>query len=186
MPRRKPFPKREYIHVCNRGFNKQQLFFIEADYNYFLKLLFKHLKRYNGVELIEYCILPNHFHFIFLNKRYWFSISNLLAKVLAWYSKYFEWHCGKEKWKKLLEGPFIANVLDSEKYLDWCVFYVRHNAVKHWLVEDMKDRKYSSFQKVQNTERENNPKLVKIRFGQYKKWQIENEYMKQEDKEEEN
>jgi len=178
MPRRKPFKAWSYLHVYNRGFHKQQLFFDKDDYEYFRNLFTKHLKKYTSISLIEHCLLPNHFHFVFLNKRYWFDVSNLIGKVLAGYSKYFERHCWKEKWMKLLEGPYKVKFLNNESYLNKCKFYVRYNAIKHGLVEDMKNWSYSSFKHKEVEKSKQSLKLIIKHFSQELEEDFEYEWEK--------
>ena len=51
-----------YYHVFNRGNNKRQVFFSEANYNYFLKLYDQYLGSY--VSTLAYSLMPNHFHLL--------------------------------------------------------------------------------------------------------------------------
>jgi len=166
MPRRNPFESGTFYHAYNRGLNKTILFFYPEDYEYFIKLLFKLLKWYKWLELIEFCLLPNHFHLIFFNKRFWFDISRLIGRLCASYSKYIEYKYGKSKWVIIFEWRFKSKLLKDESYLNNCKFYVRHNAVKHWLVENMKDRKYSSHKESKTQEKSDHNKLIIKNFCQ--------------------
>lgn len=53
-----------YYHVYNRGFNKQKLFFNETDYKRFYKTVQRYLVDYSNIEIVAFCFLPNHFHFL--------------------------------------------------------------------------------------------------------------------------
>jgi putative transposase len=46
-------------HVFNRGNNKENIFFEEENYRYFLELLKKHLLPI--ADIYAYCLLKNHF-----------------------------------------------------------------------------------------------------------------------------
>lgn len=52
-----------YFHVLNRGNQKQTLFYKRDNYLFFLRKL----KKYAGlhqIDVIAYCLMPNHFHLI--------------------------------------------------------------------------------------------------------------------------
>ncbi len=51
-----------YYHFFNRGNNKENIFFSEDNYIYFLKLMEKYLVPI--ADIYCYCLLPNHFHFL--------------------------------------------------------------------------------------------------------------------------
>ena len=51
-----------YYHIFNRGANRQNIFFLPKNYDYFLKLLKEFLGEY--VYFLAYALMPNHFHLI--------------------------------------------------------------------------------------------------------------------------
>ncbi|MFW5756391.1 MAG: transposase, partial [Tangfeifania sp.] len=51
-----------YYHIFNRGTNRQNIFFLSRNYDYFLKLLKDFLSEY--VHFLAYSLMPNHFHLI--------------------------------------------------------------------------------------------------------------------------
>ena len=72
------FTENTYYHVYNRGVEKRVIFLDEQDYTVFLGLLKKYLvgENYNKanrhkpvtigseVQLLAYCLMPNHFHLL--------------------------------------------------------------------------------------------------------------------------
>ncbi|HEY6437113.1 MAG TPA: hypothetical protein VIY47_11035 [Ignavibacteriaceae bacterium] len=56
-----------FYHIYNRGNNKENIFFEEKNYQYFLKLFDKYLSPY--VDVYAYCLMPNHFHFLICVKE---------------------------------------------------------------------------------------------------------------------
>ena len=57
------FQKDKIYHFFNRGNNKENIFIEEENYQYFLGLYHKYLAEF--VDVYSYCLLPNHFHFVF-------------------------------------------------------------------------------------------------------------------------
>lgn len=51
-----------YYHIFNRGINHQNIFYKERNYPYFLDLVKRHLTEY--IDILAYCLLPNHFHMV--------------------------------------------------------------------------------------------------------------------------
>jgi putative transposase len=56
------FERGEFYHVYNRGNNKQVIFFEEKNYMFFLKKVNDQLLPF--CDIIAYCLMPNHFHFL--------------------------------------------------------------------------------------------------------------------------
>lgn len=91
-----------YYHAYNRGLNKQPIFLDEHDYTVFLGLL----KRYLGtqpeiksnrqphpsyrdhVELLAFCLMPNHFH-LFMYQTDPEGMKQLLKSLSVSYNMYF-------------------------------------------------------------------------------------------------
>ena len=51
-------------HVYNMGNNSQQIFFSKENYLFFLQKVKKEIKPY--CEILAYCLMPNHFHFMIM------------------------------------------------------------------------------------------------------------------------
>ena len=49
-------------HVYNRGNNKRQIFFSRENYLYFLRTVHKTIASCS--DIFEWCLMPNHFHFL--------------------------------------------------------------------------------------------------------------------------
>jgi REP element-mobilizing transposase RayT len=149
MPRREEFEENQYYHVYNRWLNKQKLFFCWKDFERFLRYITQQQEIYKDkVSIISYSVLPNHFHFVILNKETGFALSEFIWKITSSYGKYI-WAKYWMQWNwKLFESRFKAKLLDSEEYLNQCVHYVEFNAIKHWVVDDINKRPFTSFDKT--------------------------------------
>jgi len=63
MPRREtPFLPDPYYHFCNRGNNRQAVFFERDNYLYFLKGIEKYLGGH--VDVLVYGLMPTHYHIL--------------------------------------------------------------------------------------------------------------------------
>ncbi len=49
-------------HIYNRGNNQQTIFFSQENYFYFLRKCHRYLRPY--ADILAWCLMPNHFHFL--------------------------------------------------------------------------------------------------------------------------
>lgn len=125
MPRRDPFLKNQYYHIYNRWLKKSKLFFAFRDFQRFLFYIWEQMEKYkDSIWIIAYCVLPNHFHFVILNKQEWLNLSKFISKITSSYAKYIWAKYGLQWWKKLFESRFKAKLIDDKEYLDQCIHYV--------------------------------------------------------------
>jgi len=144
----------QYYHVYNRGSNRQDIFIEPIDYFYFLGLLKRHLSakkdkntqgnrlysNYNDeVELVVFCLMPNHFHLLFYLKDE-AGIVHLMRAVMTAYTMYFN-----KKYKrsgKLCESAFLASLINNESYLWHVSRYIHLNPTD--INQNFRTYKYSS------------------------------------------
>jgi len=92
------------------------------------KLSFQFLSMPKIVDIIYYCLNPNHYHCI-LKQLSENGISKFMHKLDTGYTKYFNY-----KYKRsgsLFQGPFKAIHIDFNEYLLWLSGYVNGNAEIH-------------------------------------------------------
>lgn len=58
-----PFIKGCYYHIYNRGIDGMDIFYKPANYIYLLKKIKTSFHKY-GVDIIAYCLMPNHYYFL--------------------------------------------------------------------------------------------------------------------------
>ena len=143
-----------YYHIFNRWFEKQNIFFSHSDYYRFYKTILRYAKeQFPKIDLVSYCFLPNHFHFILISKAEdEFYISNFMRKIQQSYSQYYKAKHSVWKWP-VFEWRFKVNPIQDEQYLEQCFVYVNFNAVKHWLVDDIKNWDYTSFHMLDDSKK---------------------------------
>jgi REP element-mobilizing transposase RayT len=75
----------KFFHVYNRGVNKNIIFFNERNFCYFRQRMLK-ANSLSSIEIIAYCLMPNHFHFI-IRQLEPFGISGFMRNVCDGYAK---------------------------------------------------------------------------------------------------
>lgn len=103
----------------------------EAKLDDFLKLGFR--KREPVVEIIAYCLNPNHYHFI-LKQVADKGIENFMHKIGISYTKYF--NKKNKRSGALFQGKFKATHIDSNEYLLYLSTYVNKNNFIHGYSKD--------------------------------------------------
>ncbi|MFT5387876.1 MAG: putative transposase [Candidatus Omnitrophota bacterium] len=131
MPRRRRIiiPGKAH-HITQRGNNRKVVFEEEADYKNYCFWINKYAKVY-GVEILAYCLMSNHVHFIIKPKDAC-GVSRLFNTVHMRYTQYVNY---KNKTNgHLWQGRFFSCVMD-DKHTITCVRYVDRNPVRAGMVQ---------------------------------------------------
>ena len=159
MPRRQVILQTgNYYHVYNRGNDRQLIFFERENYIYFLRLLRHHLIT-NGVDIIAYCLMPNHYHLlVYLTTERFSKLmqSFTLSYVKAINKRY-------DKVGSLFQGRFQAIHVDREEYLLHLTRYIHLNPVCANIVKKAEDWEFSSYQEYIDLRHGNLPKIDGVR-----------------------
>ena len=139
MPRRARITMIGYPHhITQRGNYKQVVFKNARDYERYLSWMQVYSKD-NGLEILAYCLMPNHVHFICVPcDEKALSIAFKLSHMR--YSSYF--NTKSKRVGHLWQGRFYSCVLD-ENHLYAAVRYVENNPVVDNLVEKPEDWQWS-------------------------------------------
>lgn len=141
MPKRnsvKTYGVDQYYHVYNRGVNKQDIFLEPEDRFFFLSLLKRHLsdepetdshrrpaaKFDDEIELVAFCLMPNHFHMLFYLKDPQ-GLVHLMRSTMTSYTMYFN-----KKYLRtggLYESVFLASRITNDAYLWHISRYIHLN-----------------------------------------------------------
>ena len=143
-----------YYHVYNRGNNKKLIFKDDEDYRVFLNLLKRYLgtevahdnrnreyPNYHGeIEMLSYCLMPNHYHLLFLTKEDPTILTKVMSSATTAYVRHFN-----KKWNKvgrLFGKQYRAVPITEEAQLLHITRYIHLNSVD--LDVDYKKYEYSS------------------------------------------
>ncbi len=148
------FQLNQLYHIYNRGNNKQSIFFSDANYIFFLEKVRKHIMPF--CDIINYCLMPNHFHFLIYSsektlqtKMIGLQERNILSEgfknLLSSYAQAIN------KQNKTTGSLFQQNTKakclkdGSDNYAPVCFHYIHQNPWKASMVNKMEDWKFSSF-----------------------------------------
>ena len=152
MPSRntvKQYLENGLYHIYNRGVEKRDIFLDDQDYNVFLHLLkfylspiksekhpLSELTGFNPVrvrplanlgeevELLCYCLMPNHFHLLIKQKTQ-DGMKKLLRRLLTTYSMYFNRRY--DRVGHLFQGIYKAALIANDSYLLHLSRYIHLN-----------------------------------------------------------
>lgn len=126
-------------HITQRGNRQQKVFFVDSDYHEYLNLLRIHSNKSN-LEILSYCLMPNHVHLIVIPKQ----AESLASAIGETHRKYTRIINFRENWRGYLwQGRFNSYVLD-EGYLLTATRYILLNPVRAGMVRNAWDYQWSS------------------------------------------
>ena len=143
---------KEYVeggiyHIYNRGIDKRDVFTDSGDYKYFLHLLKVYLqdpkktKRtvllddkhlyirrnfFGKIDLLCYCLMPNHFHFI-IRQREASDITEFMKCLMTSYSMYF--NIKHKRTGTLFQGRYKAVLVKDDNYILHLSRYIHMNPI---------------------------------------------------------
>ena len=136
-----------FYHIYNRGNNKQRIFLNRENYLFFLRKVRTHFL--NHVDVLAYCLMPNHFHFLVFTKHNFDStgFSNDLKIMLRSYTRAI--NIQEIRTGSLFQQNTKIKNLETDDSTDYsfiCFHYIHQNPVRGGLADNMEDYEMSSFQ----------------------------------------
>lgn len=149
------FEEGNLYHIYNRVNNKQLIFFKPENYLFFLKKIRKYVLP--DCQILAYCLMPNHFHFLIYSTDRTVStkliggkeknvLSEGIKNLLSSYTQAINKQNNKtgSLFQQNTKAKLISKANDS--FHDWvCLHYIHQNPMKAGLVRKMEDWEYSSF-----------------------------------------
>lgn len=185
----------EHYHIYNRAVNKQVIFHEVSDYarflflilyfqspasfpkigravgNYVKRLAFdivneKEVIRHRTVELVAFCIMPNHFHLIVKEKEEG-GIAAYMHRVMTAYAKYYCAKYGKSG--HVFQGTYKAILIVDDRQLLYLSAYIHRNPrnISKWIDKENQYR-WSSYQDFVEVNRWGEILLPEVVLGQFK------------------
>jgi putative transposase len=135
------FKAGNYYHLYNRGVNRQPIFFQDKNWGFFVKRLRKYCQP-DLVDIIAYCLMPNHYHLLVYLKADELS-EEVMQPLGVSYTKAINRQ--QKRVGPLFQGPFKAKHVDQENYLLHLSRYIYLNPVEAGLVKSPAEWPYSSY-----------------------------------------
>lgn len=180
----------EFYHLYNRGVEKRDIFVQPRDYQRFRQTffyyqfvgpkpkfsyttkgnlrIFKPLSINKLVEIICYCLMPNHFHFL-VRQLLDNGISNFISQISNSYTKYF--NTKYERNGGLFQGTFKATRIETDEQLIHTSRYIHLNPLVSGVTKYLENYHWSSYPEYfSNNEITCNPKEVLSFFRNPKKY----------------
>lgn len=154
--------------MYNKAIDKRKLFYEDVDYQRFLNNFKKYFSPY--LDVISFCLIPNHFHFMirikeeknvdiaFIKSEDTVASRKYILKELSWsdflsdqFRRAFSSHALFINRKYQLHGPLFmkkikrTEVSSEQKYYS-LMCYIHHNPIHHGLSSSFKGWTYSSYQ----------------------------------------
>src|SRR5215211_4104504 len=130
-----------YYHIYNRGARQVTIFRKPTNYFFTIAKLKKY-SRANGISILAYCLMPNHYHLL-IRQDDEDAAGNLPQLVFNSYSKAYNKmysHIGT-----LFEGRFRAKAIQTTSHLLHLCRYIHGNPVKDGMVSGPGDWPYSNY-----------------------------------------
>ncbi len=138
--------KNNYYHIFNRGIDRKSIFLEEENYLHFISLMKKYEQKYN-ISVIAYCLVPNHYHLLVYQtsdipvSRFIQSMNNAFVQGM---------NSQLKRKGTLFEGAAKSRLIENEEYLLQVCRYIHLNPLKHKLVQNLSDWKFSNYQNCIN------------------------------------
>jgi len=142
MPYRKiSFQAGGVYHVYNRGVNRQAVFFCAENWGYMLRLLRRHF-RPDLVDLVAYCLMPNHYHLMVRLK-----VDDFGKQVMQPWGVAYTKAVNKQQDRvgPVFQGPFQAVHVARDEHLMHLSRYIHRNPVDAGLVGTPAAWSFSSY-----------------------------------------
>lgn len=144
MPRAKRTTPGGYVyHVLNRGVGRMTLFNKPDDYQAFLKVLVETCDRWPSVELLAFCLMPNHWHLLLRPKRGG-DLSEFMRLLTVTHTQRYHAHYRTAGTGPVYQGRFKSFPIEDEGYFLTAARYIERNALRAGLVERAEEWKWSS------------------------------------------
>ena len=128
-------------HHMIQGINKEYIFQKTEDKEKYLELLKKYYTKLN-VDIIAYCIMDNHIHFLLYSNKIE-NISDFMQQVNSQYAMYY--NKKNERVGYVYRNRFKSKPIKGKQQLYACIKYIHMNPVKAKIVKNEEDYIYSSY-----------------------------------------
>lgn len=134
-----------FYHLYNRGNQRGKLFFSTENYLYFLRKTRTELLPF--ADILAYCLMPNHYHFLIRLKDHENADVSKFARKIGTLQSSYTRAIQKERDLRgsLFQQKAKAKLLEDEYQLFICFHYIHQNPLKAGLIKTLGEWPYNSF-----------------------------------------
>lgn len=166
-----------FYHIYNRGNNRENIFFEEKNYFYFLELWSKYV--FPVAKTFAYVLLKNHFHFLVRIEDFFQTstqnatqtsevsetsevlgaeVSDVSKRISRQFSNMFNAYAKAinkkyDRTGSLFQTRFGRKRVTNEAYLIYLIHYIHFNPQRHGFVTDFRDYPYTSYHAIVSQKR---------------------------------
>ncbi len=191
------FEQDKFYHVYNRTVDRKPMFCNDGNYEFFLKKYDEYLS--SVIDTYAYCLLGNHFHLLLRiqDLTTFKKLSNLKTDkpdheiVSHQFRKFFQSYAmafnkQQDRIGTLFQTPFKRVLVNNETYFTRLVYYIHANPQLHGLIDDFREWKWSSYNRILIDEPSKLKKLEVLNWygdkKQYEQYHSEKHQMIKEEK----
>lgn len=140
MVKKRLLSAKTIYHVYNRAIFQQCLFRKKEDYYRFMNKISVFARKYS-IEILTYCLMPNHFHLLLYGHQSASDISKFMKSLQLSHALYF-----KKKYNSsghVFESSYKCKPVRDPIYLSKIISYIKNNPVRKNLVNNSNDWQYS-------------------------------------------
>lgn len=129
------------LHVVQRGHDRRDVFFCEADYLAYLDYLREFSERF-GCSVHAYCLMTNHVHLLITPHA-----PDACGLVMKYTAQYYVNRINKQRHRigTLWQGRFYSCLVPTDRYALTCYRYIELNPVEAGMVRNAGDYRWSSY-----------------------------------------
>lgn len=136
--------------VYNRGNGESLIFFRNENYRYFLKLFDRYLSE--NLDLLAYCLLPNHFHLLVKVKGS-DNFNNIHERICENFRRLFISYSQainkqQNRSGSLFQKHFKRIKIENETYFTRIILYIHLNPYKHGFSDNFQGYPFSSYRSL--------------------------------------
>lgn len=129
-------------HVLNRGVGQNQLFFEDADYVAFERIIAETLEK-RPMRILSYCLMPNHWHFVLWPQKDG-DLAAFMQRLTVTHVTRWQKNFGKVGFGHVYQGRFKSFPVDTDEHFYRVNRYVERNALRANLVKRAEDWPFGS------------------------------------------
>ena len=130
-----------YFHIITQGINKSYIFQHHKDITFYIDSMYK-INNEHNIQIIAYCIMNNHAHFLFKIKSLK-DLSKFMQRLNTRYAIYYN-----NKYNRVgfvFRDRYKAQGIYSQIQLCNCIRYIYNNPVKAGMCKRIDEYPYSNY-----------------------------------------